>query len=180
MEKGSPSEQEVAAKIVLQILDILLKSEHSINNEQVSDRFFVHFSIQKLANWIGFQFDLWPWILNEWMSSNTPKTDKILIVYSIFNEICYSNNVFLRQLLNIFAAFLKTFNSATTNHSNLLKSHHYTINVSRYATTQFQIIYFNLHVWQSMKFIIENFALEATLIRIKTVYWLNVYDDNGC
>lgn len=44
LEKGSTSEQEVAAKIVLQILDILLKSEHSINNEQVWYTFFIQFT----------------------------------------------------------------------------------------------------------------------------------------
>lgn len=34
-ERGSAVEQEVAADITLQILDVLLKSEHSLNNQQV-------------------------------------------------------------------------------------------------------------------------------------------------
>lgn len=43
MAKGSDMEQEIAADITLQILDILLKSEHSINNQDVSqlNRYFI-------------------------------------------------------------------------------------------------------------------------------------------
>lgn len=36
-ERGSEAEQEVAADITLQILDVVLKSEHSLNNQQVID-----------------------------------------------------------------------------------------------------------------------------------------------
>lgn len=36
-ERGSEVEQEVAADITLQILDVVLKSEHSLNNQQVID-----------------------------------------------------------------------------------------------------------------------------------------------
>lgn len=34
-ERGSEVEQEVAADITLQILDVVLKSEYSLNNQQV-------------------------------------------------------------------------------------------------------------------------------------------------
>lgn len=37
LEKGTYSEQEMANEITLQVLDILLKSEHSINKEKVSN-----------------------------------------------------------------------------------------------------------------------------------------------
>lgn len=36
-ERGSEVEQEVAADITLQILDVVLKSEHSLNSQQVID-----------------------------------------------------------------------------------------------------------------------------------------------
>lgn len=36
-ERGSELEQEIAADILLQILDVVLKSEHSLNNQQVFD-----------------------------------------------------------------------------------------------------------------------------------------------
>ena len=39
MHKGSQMEQEIAADIMLQILDVLLKSEYSLNNQQVSFEF---------------------------------------------------------------------------------------------------------------------------------------------
>lgn len=35
-EKGSDLEQEIAADITLQVLDVVLKSEHSLNNQDVS------------------------------------------------------------------------------------------------------------------------------------------------
>lgn len=40
-EKGSATEQEIASDIILQILDIILKSEHSLNNQKVSKPFLV-------------------------------------------------------------------------------------------------------------------------------------------
>lgn len=43
-ERGSEVEQEVAADITLQILDVILKSEHSLNNQQVIDWI-------KVCNW---------------------------------------------------------------------------------------------------------------------------------
>lgn len=35
VQKGTHTEQEVASDIILQILDIVLKSEHSLNNQEV-------------------------------------------------------------------------------------------------------------------------------------------------
>lgn len=41
-ERGSEQEQELAADYTLQILDVVLKSEHSLNNQQVIEQIKVN------------------------------------------------------------------------------------------------------------------------------------------
>lgn len=41
-ERGSEQEQESAADYTLQILDVVLKSEHSLNNQQVIEQIEIH------------------------------------------------------------------------------------------------------------------------------------------